>query len=183
MKQRNTAVDLTDLAIGVLILGITVAIGARILSLYASAQRTNLDTITISNESVILNQSSAGNDALANTWVIDISRCVSNITGTGTQPVNSTILEANYTLSISQVDGSATITNATATNFNDAACTYSTYNTTSRVDYTLANDSVLGLAEYGNWFDIIVIVGIAGLILSLIFLAFGNRGQETGVSY
>ena len=49
-------------------------------------------------------------------------------------------------------------------------------NTANDIAYNLAGDAATGIAEYGNWFDIIVIVGIAGLILSLIFLAFGNRG-------
>lgn len=55
-----------------------------------------------------------------------------------------------------------------------------TCNTTSGVytgcpDYELADNAAGGLAEYGNWFDIIVIVGVAAVILSLIFMAFGRR--------
>jgi len=49
-------------------------------------------------------------------------------------------------------------------------------NTANDVAYNLANDAATGLAEYGNWFDIIVIVGVAALILSLIFMAFGRQG-------
>ena len=45
--------------------------------------------------------------------------------------------------------------------------------------YNLANDAAVGLAEYGNWFGIIVIVGVAAVVLSLIFLAFGGRGSGT----
>ena len=48
-------------------------------------------------------------------------------------------------------------------------------NTTNDIAYNLANDAALGLAEYGDWFDIIVIVGIAAVILALIFMAFGGR--------
>lgn len=53
-------------------------------------------------------------------------------------------------------------------------------NSTDDTSYNLANDAATGLAEYGNWFDIIVIVGVAAVILSLIFMAFGRRG---GTSY
>jgi len=58
-------------------------------------------------------------------------------------------------------------------------------NTENDTAYNLANDAAAGLAEYGNWFDIIVIVGVAALILTLIFMAFGgNRsGSGTGISY
>ena len=48
--------------------------------------------------------------------------------------------------------------------------------------WNVANDAAIGLAEYGNWFKIIVIVGVAAVILSLIFLAFGRSGGG-GVSY
>ena len=49
-------------------------------------------------------------------------------------------------------------------------------NTADDIAYNLADDAATGLAEYGNWFDIIVIVGVAALILTLIFMAFGQRG-------
>ena len=54
-------------------------------------------------------------------------------------------------------------------------------NTTDGIAYNLANDAATGLAEYGNWFNIIVIVGVAAVVLSLIFLAFG--GRTGGMSY
>jgi len=56
----------------------------------------------------------------------------------------------------------------------------STANTTA---YNLSQDAATGLAEYGNWFDIIVIVGVAAVVLSLIFMAFGGRTGGTGTSY
>jgi len=48
--------------------------------------------------------------------------------------------------------------------------------------YNLADDAAVGLGEYGNWFKIIVIVGVAAVILSLIFMAFG-RGRGGGPTY
>ena len=55
-------------------------------------------------------------------------------------------------------------------------------NTENSTPYNLADDAASGLAEYGNWFDIIVIVGVAAVILSLIFMAFGRR-ENTSVGY
>lgn len=49
-------------------------------------------------------------------------------------------------------------------------------NTTDDTAYNLADDAATGIAEYGNWFSIIVIVGVAAVVLSLIFMAFGRRG-------
>jgi hypothetical protein len=48
----------------------------------------------------------------------------------------------------------------------------------------LADDASVGISEYGNWFKIIVIVGVAAVVLSLIFMAFGrNNAANAGVSY
>ena len=49
--------------------------------------------------------------------------------------------------------------------------------------WNVSNKASLGLAEYGNWFKIIVIVGVAAVVLSLIFMAFGRRGGESGAVY
>ena len=49
-------------------------------------------------------------------------------------------------------------------------------NTAGDAAYNVSQAAASGLAEYGNWFKILVIVGIAAVILSLIFLAFGRRG-------
>ncbi|KKK56413.1 hypothetical protein LCGC14_3064780 [marine sediment metagenome] len=57
-------------------------------------------------------------------------------------------------------------------------------NTTNDTAYNLADAAATGLAEYGNWFKIIVIVGVAAVVLSLIFMAFGrNTGGGGGMSY
>ena len=85
MEQKQSAVDLTDLAIGIVVLGIVVSVGATIL---INVRDTNGDETNIA--------------------------------------------------------------------------------------YNLANDAATGLAEYGNWFNIIVIVGVAAVVLSLIFMAFGR---------
>jgi len=56
-------------------------------------------------------------------------------------------------------------------------------NTAGGIAYNLADDAATGIAEYGNWFKIIVIVGVAAVVLSLIFMAFGRRGGGTGTTY
>ena len=52
-------------------------------------------------------------------------------------------------------------------------------NTANSTSWNLADDAATGLAEYGNWFKIIVIVGVAAVVLSLIFMAFGRRSGGT----
>ena len=101
--MKKPAVDLTDLAIGIVVLGIVVTIGATIL----------------------LN-----------------------------------VRDINYEL--------AEGCNATSGNY-----------TLCDDAYQVADSAATGIAEYGNWFDIIVIVGVAAVILSLIFMAFGRRGGGT----
>lgn len=173
MKQKQNAVDLTDLAIGILVLGIVVTIGTNILISVRDSTLTDLATIETGNESVGITPT-VTSDTLANTWVKSVDSC-NSATGTA-------IPAANYTVSIDATSGVATITNVSI-GTEDINCTYTTYDTT-RADWALPNDAATGIAEYGNWFDIIIIVGIAGLILSLIFLAFGNRGGgETGQAY
>jgi hypothetical protein len=57
-------------------------------------------------------------------------------------------------------------------------------NTANSISYNVADDAATGLAEYGNWFKIIVIVGVAAVILALIFMAFGRgAGSVGGSSY
>ena len=181
MKYKKSAVDLTDLAIGIIVLGIVVSIGAVILLNVRDATLTDLGIGTTINESVVINTSAS--DTLANSWVRGITECFCNVTGLSVATEgcggNETIVAANYSVSVSAVDGTGTMLNLTGQNFPDAECTYTWYNT-SEVNWQLPNDAALGLAEYGNWFDIIVIVGVAGLILTLIFMAFGRQGNEAG---
>ena len=177
MKQKQNAVDLTDLAIGILVLGIVVAVGTNILISVRDSTLTGLDVDTTTNETTWVNTTT---DNLANTWGISVSECY----GDGNQSTNGPVAKpdgyvllpaANYSTAVGSANGVITIQNATAIEYPNATCTYTSYDTT-RPDWALPNDAATGIAEYGNWFDIIVIVGIAGLILSLIFLAFGNRG-------
>jgi len=53
---------------------------------------------------------------------------------------------------------------------------------TTAADYSLAISAEAGLGELGNWFGIIIIVGIAGAIITILFVAFGNTGRG-GVDY
>jgi hypothetical protein len=56
-------------------------------------------------------------------------------------------------------------------------------NTAGTIAYNLADDAATGIAEYGNWFSIIVIVGVAAVIISLIYLAFGKGASTVEQSY
>jgi hypothetical protein len=56
-------------------------------------------------------------------------------------------------------------------------------NTEDSISYNLADDAATDLAEYGNWFKIIVIVGVAAVILALIFMAFGRGAGSVSATY
>lgn len=177
MKYKKQAVDLTDLAMGIVILGIVVAVGANVLVNLQSNRLTDLETYSTANETVT---ASDDGTALTNTWFKDVT-LVTNSTGGET-----VLASGNYSTSVSDF-GVGTITFEADSPYlaEDVNVTYDAYNTTSRADYTLAGEAATGLAEYGNWFDIIVIVGVAALILTLIFMAFGGdrRSASLGVSY
>ena len=53
-------------------------------------------------------------------------------------------------------------------------------NTANNIAYNLADDAATGLAEYGNWFKILVIVAVAAVVLGLIFMAFGRQAATAG---
>jgi hypothetical protein len=173
MQIQKKAVDLTDLAIGIVVLGIFVSIGAYILTNLRDSKLTDLTVLTKVNEVLTF----TGNTAtLTNTW----GRAVINVTNGTTGNI---VAPGNYSVSISSVDGTISITNLTST-LQPWNVSYTYYNTTSRPDYTLANQSAIGLGEYGNWFKIIVIVGVASLVLGIIFMSFGRGStSQSGGSY
>ena len=173
-KIKKSAVDLTDLAMGVLVLGITVSIGAVILTNYGDSRVTSLDTGTVTNESAT---GTVDGDTLAVTYVKSFDTVYN-----GTDEL---IASGNYTTSIDSDTGVGTITMGGNSEYNTSAeikVTYDYYNLSSP-EYSLSHNASLGLAEYGNWFTIIVIVGVASVILSLIFMAFGGNRESGGVSY
>lgn len=167
---KKGAVDLTDMAIGIVVLGIVVTIGASILLNVRDSRLTSLPQVTTNNETITPSSTAT----LTNTWGKSVGNVYNATTGL--------IASGNYSTSISSVDGTITISNATQS---CSICsgtwkvTYTWYNT-SQADWTLANKSALGIAEYGNWFKIIVIVGVASLVLALLFMAFGKSGSSGG---
>jgi len=177
MKFKKSAVDLTDLALGIVVLGIVVSVGATILTSARDARLTDLNQVTTSLEKITPSGNSG--TALAKTWVANIIN-VSNATG------GNLVSSENYTVTISSTNGQARISNSSSTFPGDWNVTYKWYNT-SRPDWALPNNASNGLGEYGNWFKIIVIVGVAAVVLSLIFMAFGRgnsaSGGEIGGSY
>lgn len=176
-KIRHSAVDLTDLALGIIVLGIVVAVGSAILITTRDSRLTSTTVTTRNNEAVTLPADGTG-DTLAQTWVQGVVDCYNG--------TNYLIAPANYSVTVSDLDGTATITNLTSdpelANSDAVAswtCNYTTYDT-NQSDYALADNAAIGIGEYGNWFKIIVIVGIAGLVLSLIFLTFGRAAGSSG---
>lgn len=176
--KRKSAVDLTDLALGIIILGITVSIGAVLLTQYRDNRLTDLSTNSVVNETTDTVVNTTG-VVLDTNWVSSVDACYNSSGHQG-----GAIAAANYTTSVDPVNGYVTLSAAggASEGYNNTQwnCTYTVYNTTE-AQWSLPNDAALGLAEYGNWFDIIIIVGVAGLILALIFMAFGRRGGDEGV--
>ncbi len=172
---KSSAINLTDLAIGIIVLGIVVTIGAIVLTTMRDSRLTDLDTYSTVNESITATD---GGATLDNTWFSGIT---SIINGTGNETITAS---GNYSTSVNDF-GTGTVTWVGASSYNGSTvkATYNAYNT-SRPDWALADDAATGLGEYGNWFKIIVIVGVASVVLSLIFLSFGKRqGEGIGGTY
>lgn len=174
MEYKKSAIDLTDLALGILVLGIVVTIGATILVDMRDSRLDELSTFVTYNETITGSNSTASD--LTNTWVKSVDTIYNATDGT-------VVGSGNYTLSVSSVDGTGSVlVNGATYNGESLNVTYTSYNT-SRSDWSLANNASLGLNEYGNWFKIIVIVGVAAVILALIFMAFGRGQGSVGQSY
>ena len=167
-KEKKSAIDLTELAIGVVILGVIVSVGATVLINTRNAQVENLPTYRIVNETVTtVNQVG---DNLGIQWVKSVDVVQNATSGT-------VLTSGNYTSTVNSGNGVGTIyATSTSSPFNNTNwnVTYTVYNI-SDARYTLPNQAAVGITEYGNWFKILVIVGIAAVVLSLIFMAFGRK--------
>lgn len=171
-NYKKSAVDLTDLALGIVVLGIVVSIGVVILSNVRDTRLTDLPVdATVTN----ITGSNTTGTSLGNPYFKGLTS-LTNASNTS-QAVPAT----NYTVSaVNTVTGKATLTITDNTwNAKNLTVTYDSYDTT-QADYALADDAATGLAEYGNWFKIIVIVGVAAVILALIFMAFGRGAGSVG---
>ncbi|KKK56414.1 hypothetical protein LCGC14_3064790, partial [marine sediment metagenome] len=157
MKEeiKNSAVDLTDLAISIVVLGVIVSIGGSILITYRDTRLTDLDTISTANETADF--STLTSKELANGWFKSITSVLNTSDG-------ATIDAGNYSVSTNAISGKATIVNLTADMPWSWNITYDSYDT-SRADWDVTDKAAAGLGEYGNWFKILVIVGVAAVVL------------------
>lgn len=173
-KQRKSAVDLTDLAVGLVILGVVVSIGAIILINVRDSRLTSLPLVYTGNETITASNSTGS--TLTNTWFSNIVRVYNATDG-------ATLSSTNYTNLSVDSSGIAKIVFPNPCYYcgSSVNVSYQWYNT-SQADYKLANNASLGIGEFGSWFKILVIVGIAAVVLSLIFMAFG-RGNQNSTSY
>lgn len=159
------------MAVGIVVLGIVVSIGITIVTNVRDTRTTSLSTVQTGNESITVKDTGS---ILTNTWGQGVNTVYNASNG-------AQIASGNFSYSVNGF-GQIVINNATQ-NCASGYCvqpwkvTYTWYNT-SRADWDVANKSALGLSEYGNWFKIIVIVGVAAVILSLIFMAFGRKGSS-----
>ena len=165
---KNSAIDLTDVALSIVILGITVAVGTQIIGTYRDSRLTALPTYAVTNETQ--NVTTTGVE-LSTEWFQSVA-LATNSTGGQTIPAN------NYTTTTNGF-GKATISAVAdspwaSDNWN---ITYNVRNT-SDPQWAIANDAQVGLATYGDWFTIIAVISIAGLVLGLLFLTLGNKGNN-----
>lgn len=180
LNFRKSAVDLTDLALGMIILGVVVSIGAVITLNIRDNRLTSLDTTSVVNETV---SPTGGVFTLSNTWVQGLSE-VTNASDDGNQVAQDVVIDSgNYSFSINSIDGQGTL-DFTDSPFNatDINVSYTYYDTTGQ-DWALANNATTGISEFGNWFTILVLIGVASVILALIFMVFGNRDFSGSVNY
>lgn len=174
---KKGAIDMTELGIGVIVLGVAVSIGATILTKMAATQITNAATYVVVNESVSSVTTVGSN--LAQGWVKSIDLVI-NTSG-------KVITTGNSTLTINTDTGLGTISSSGTNAFNNSNwnVTYTVYNK-SDPRFDVPTDAAVGLMEYGNWFKILVIVGIAAVVLAVLFMSFDNRGSSGssgGTSY
>lgn len=180
------AVELTEFAIGVIVLGIVVTIGSSVFSNFKDAQVTNLPIGYVKSESITptTNGANFSKTPLLG-WGRDVTECINGTAG-------PTIRPGNYSVTVDPNWGTMTITNNTAASGGEFVpsktawiCNYTLYNTSDQ-RYALPDKAGIGLGEYGNWFKIVVIVAISAVILGLIFSAFGRathggEGGETSI--
>lgn len=177
MLIKKQAVDLTELAFSVVVLGLVVSIGINVLIVQRDARLGDLPTYQEANET--LTTVTESGESFAIDWVSSVTDCVNSSSGTH-------IDDGNYTVTINENGvGTSKIAFSSADagdilgfNNTDWKCTYQISNV-SRPDWALADQAASGIGEYGNWFKTIVIVGVAAVVLSLIFMAFG-RGSKAG---
>lgn len=175
IEQKKSAIDLTELAIGILMLGIVVGVGAYLLGTFRDSRVESLPTYLVRNETIQANSSVA--KTLSVGWVKSVDLVINKTVG-------NVITAANYSTSTAALTGSAngitTITPAAQTDSNNTQwdVSYTVYNV-SDPQWKVPDKATLGLQEYGNWYTILVVVGIAALILGLIFLVLGNRNSAS----
>lgn len=51
----------------------------------------------------------------------------------------------------------------------------------TKPDYTLSGNTASSLSEFGNWFSILVIIGVAGVVIFLIFTINGRNNNEVNI--
>ena len=174
MELKQNSVDLTDLAVGIIVLGIVVTIGANILINVRDSQLTNLDILPTSAEAIT--GSNTTGSTLANPWFATVGTVINATSG-------ATIGAGNYTVAANSISGKGQLL-VVGSQFNGAPLKVNyTHYDVSEPSWAVADAAATGLGEYGNWFDIIVIVGVAAVILSLIFMAFGRQDGSNQQSY
>ena len=173
IQTKKSAIDLTELAIGIVILGVIVSIGARILVTTRDSQLTNIGSYEVGNETALAVTESG--TQLSTAWFKDVSTVTYQTNG-------SVVGSGEYTTTIDGYGKMSIATNGGNANNTGLNVTYNVYNV-SDPRFDVPDKAITGLAEYGNWFTILVVIGIASIVLSLIFLSLAGGKNKGGQSF
>ena len=173
------AVNLSEFAIGIVILGIVASISAVVMLGFRDSQLTSTDTASLTNQVIT--------DPDASFRLLDTTDWVKSLDAVWNDTNGRTIDSGNYTFVVRETDGVGVLnasTEAGADSTGDWSVNYTVYNK-SDPRFSISDNAASGLAEYGNWFKILVIISVAAVILTLIFVAFRGRssGSSGGGSY
>jgi len=147
-KMAN--INLSEFAIGIVILGIVAAIGTTVLIDMRDTQLTDTDTSSLTSQTF---------DEPTAAWTyLDTTDWVKSLDGVWNDTTGDTIGAGNYTFTINDYgQGYINASTIGATELGEQSGTwsvnYSVYNK-SDPRFSIADDAATGLLEYGNWFKI-----------------------------
>lgn len=168
MRNDNPAFNLQKFILSVILVGITLVLGIYISQTMTSVLDTPGVAVTVVNESGWANATGytlTGASAFES-GSFAISTMINGTSG-------AIIPAANYTLSVLGV-----VKNGTAVNYNTVNITY-TYTFTNQSAASSASIEVVSALSTGtSWISILVVVGFATIILTMLTSGLGNTARE-----
>jgi len=157
------------------ILGIGVTIIALVMSLIIVQEMRDNDIVAIDSQTSITNETLASvtetGVAIAGNAALNCQLSVTDITRQNTSQI---INPANYSVSGCTVSFVAT----GSIEFNNTNWNVTGTYTQAGEAYEAGNESLVGLATFGDFVSIIVLALVAGIVLGIIFGVFGGLGGK-----